>query len=494
MIEARISQDKLGQAVRIGAAASILGVTAQTIRNWVAQGRLNAVRHPINGYRLFSLSEINKLVAASSVAPQVAVKGAGEEYVNPISYHWQAGKGIRTVLFPDGRPVVSQVESRRRVKDYGAQHYELDWLRSKRLPEPASLGRRVRVGDAFSGGGIFSLGVDEGLRAAGLVPVHAFGLDFDGDAIATFRHNFPTSVALHEDVIAIANGTVGAAETREEKAFLRSIGGGLDVLVAGPPCQGHSDLNNHTRREDPKNNLYFSTVRLSELLQPTFVIVENVPGVVHDRQGVVSRTSEALTRLGYEVSTSLVDLRRLGVPQARKRFVLVASRRGAFDIEQALAAQASEVRPVEWALADLQASYNEAVTYESSASHSAENRRRIDFLFENGLFELPNAERPPCHRDKTHSYVSVYGRMRWDKPAPTITGGFGSTGQGRFVHPLERRTLTPHEACRLQFVPDFFDFPTVTGRRAMQQIIGNAAPPKLSQAIVLGAALQGVLL
>jgi DNA (cytosine-5)-methyltransferase 1 len=229
------------------------------------------------------------------------------------------------------------------------------------------------------------------------------------------------------------------------------------------------------------------------LLQPEFVLVENVPGVIHDKGQVVQRTAEGLEDLGYYVNSSLVELIDIGVPQKRKRFVLVASRKGALDIESALSMSSGEIRPVSWAISDLQNFYDESTIYNSSATHSKENQRRINYLFDNELFDLPNEERPPCHRDKPHSYVSVYGRMRWDRPAPTITGGFGSTGQGRFVHPLCRRTLTPHEAFRLQFGPDYFRFPNSTGRRSMQQIIGNAAPPKLSQAIVLGAAIQGVL-
>lgn len=491
--------DELTGTVRIKAAASMLGVTPQTVRNWVASGRLPSIRHPMNGYRLFKVQDIEQMLASvdcNILGEDRSPNNLKSEIETPaaITYARQGELGIRTVTLEDGRSVSTSLPSVSGLGAYGASHYERDWLRLNHTPESPMLGRRVRVGDAFCGGGIFSLGVDEALRAVGMVPVHAFGLDFDVDAINTFRRNFSASVALHQDIASLISGEPGVAETGEERRFLDTIGGGVDILVAGPPCQGHSDLNNHTRRQDPKNDLYFSVVRLAELLQPAFILIENVPGVVHDRGAVVKRTADALEILGYSVTSSLVDLIQIGVPQKRKRFVLVASKKGVVDIGKALELHASDVRPLSWAIDDLVDLYNDAEIYNSSASHSSENRRRIDYLFDQDLHELPNSERPPCHRDKPHSYVSVYGRMWWDKPAPTITGGFGSTGQGRFVHPLFRRTLTPHEACRLQFVPDYFQFPETTGRRAMQQIIGNAAPPKLSQAILLGAAIQGVLL
>lgn len=122
--------------------------------------------------------------------------------------------------------------------------------------------------------------------------------------------------------------------------------------------------------------------------------------------------------------------------------------------------------------------------FNTASEHSLENKRRIEYLFENNLFELPNSERPDCHRLKPHSYKSVYGRMYWDRPAPTITRGFGSTGQGRFVHSLLKRTITPHEAARIQFFPDFFNFGDLR-RRQYQDVIGNAVPSKLSYLLAL---------
>jgi DNA (cytosine-5)-methyltransferase 1 len=80
----------------------------------------------------------------------------------------------------------------------------------------------------------------------------------------------------------------------------------------------------------------------------------------------------------------------------------------------------------------------------------------------------------------------VYGRMRWEEPAPTMTGGFLTMGQGRFVHPKRRRTITAHEGARIQFIPDFFDFSSLADSRALlTETIGNAVPPKLSYVIAL---------
>lgn len=367
------------------------------------------------------------------------------------------------------------------------------WLTAPTKPKPSSKAKSMLIGDAFCGGGIFSLGIEEGLRRSGFNVKHSFGIDFEPDAIRAYEHNFSESVAKLADVADIIDGVIGSPATTNERLFQREVGKKLDVLIGGPPCQGHSDLNNHTRRNDAKNELYFSMGRLAELFKPQIVIIENVPGVAHDKGGVVQLTTRCLLELGYFVSTQVIDLRQIGVPQKRRRFVLVATKRESFDFEGALASKRVEARPTSWALQDLLAAYDEFSTYNSSSVHSPENKRRIDYLFEHNLYDLPNSERPPCHRDKKHSYGAVYGRMRWDDAAPTITGGFGSTGQGRFVHPKSRRTLTPHEACRLQFVPDYYSFPAALGRRSMQQIIGNAAPPRLGQFIIESAVMQELL-
>jgi DNA (cytosine-5)-methyltransferase 1 len=126
------------------------------------------------------------------------------------------------------------------------------------------------------------------------------------------------------------------------------------------------------------------------------------------------------------------------------------------------------------------------------AAPAADSRARMEYLFAHDAYELPDALRPACHRDKPHTYRSIYGRLRWDRPAQTITRGFYSMCMGRYVHPERARTLTAHEAARLQFFPDSFDFGPVTSRTALARIIGNAVPMKLSYVAALELLADGI--
>ncbi len=169
--------------------------------------------------------------------------------------------------------------------------------------------------------------------------------------------------------------------------------------------------------------------------------------------------------------------------QRRRRFVLLASALAAVDPQTVLEGLTAPMaghrdRTVKWAIKDLLSVDSESA-FDTPSGVSEDNVARMAVLFdENRFTTLPNEHRPECHRDGDHSYVSVYGRLRWGRPAQTITTGFGSMGQGRFVHPQRRSTLTPHEAARLQTFPDWFDFGGVR-RGVLATTIGNAVPPLL---------------
>jgi DNA (cytosine-5)-methyltransferase 1 len=368
------------------------------------------------------------------------------------------------------------------------------FLRSLEKPVVADNASAIRVVDLFAGCGGMTVGLVEAARRAGARVDVRLAVDSDADVLKVYGANLAGAHTRASDVIALFDAQPGAAPSATEAEIAKSVGR-CDVLLGGPPCQGHSDLNNHTRRDDPKNALYLVMARAAEVLKPTVVVIENVAPVQWDRSGVVAKTKAALEEAGYATDGRVIDLRRVGVPQRRRRYLLIASRVTTIVPSAILDAVDAAMkdhpdRTVDWAIRDLE-NVEAETTFDTASRTSPENARRISYLFSKGLVNLPNEERPVCHKDKSHSYNSMYGRLSWNKPAQTITTGFGSMGQGRYVHPSKRRTITPHEAARLQTFPDWYDFGTDTRRGVLAKVIGNAVPPLLM--VDLGASLVPLL-
>lgn len=370
-----------------------------------------------------------------------------------------------------------------------SEAYDYAWLRSSRHLSPARNGAsEISCVDLFSGCGGLSLGVREACHASGRHFRPLLAMDSNPHALAVYKANFEPKLALSDDLTLYIDGEIGDQITDSEQALLQRLGS-VDILVAGPPCQGHSNLNNHTRRNDDRNDLYQRVARFVEIAEPNWVIVENVATVVHDLRGAQSRTRETLERRGYFCDEVTVNLSQIGVPQLRKRHVLVASRFGNTDIAGIIARHSVDrPRSVSWAINDL-VDHPADTLMDSPRKLSAENYRRIEWLFANGQYDLPNDLRPNCHKGE-HTYYAMYGRLHPDKPTNTITTGFGSPGQGRYIHPTRPRTLTAHEAARLQMFPDYFDFSAAGSYKALSKMIGNAVPMKLSYLLTL-ALLRG---
>ena len=368
-------------------------------------------------------------------------------------------------------------------KQDAAAIYDQSWLAAKTRPFVENATETVRAIDLFCGCGGLTLGIQEACRALNLEFRPVFASDINSAALSLYCRNFNPLHFDSKPIEAHIDGGLGCSLTKAEKVFKKTVGP-VDIIVAGPPCQGNSDLNNHTRRNDPKNLLYLRAVRSIEVLKPHSAIIENVPGVLHEAHSVLQIAVSHLESIGYNVCFGVLPMKEIGVPQNRKRMFLLATKKAQLSIEEIASLNHREERSLAWACKDLLPFYDESSTFNSSANHSVVNKKRIHYLFEHDLHDLPNSQRPDCHRLKEHGYTAVYGRMYWDIPAPTITGGFGSCGQGRFVHPLRERTLTPHEAARVQCFPDFFDFSGVK-RRELQQIIGNAVPSKAGYVVSL---------
>ena len=366
---------------------------------------------------------------------------------------------------------------------------DLQFLQSVDRPEYERGHSSLSVVDLFAGCGGMTLGVAEAARRAGIAVDVPLAVDFAEAPTRVFAAAFPKASVERESVEEFFDGEVrdpltqteGRTVERVRKAIGREK---LDLLVGGPPCQGHSDLNNHSRRDDPRNAFYVRMARAAEVLAPRAVVIENVPAVVHDKGGVVDITRSVLADAGYLVADDIIRLDRLGVPQKRRRHLLLAVRDGWADpasVLKSLEVDTDEARDLSWAIEDLMAQEGDR-PFHTAGRLSDVNRGRIDYLFDMNVDDLPNQLRPTCHQGD-HSYVSMYGRLSWSLPAQTITSGYGSMGQGRYVHPESRRTLTPQEAARLQFFPDWFPFDVVSKRGAWAEMIGNAVPPKLTMAL-----------
>jgi DNA (cytosine-5)-methyltransferase 1 len=358
------------------------------------------------------------------------------------------------------------------------------FLRRSARPGYENLRPTVRVADLFCGCGAMSLGMAEAARRVGLGIKISMALDNDEDAVAVYRSNFPGADARCSSVEEIFDGQLGKKKTRNEEAALENSGP-IDILMGGPPCQGSSDLNNHTRRNDPRNALYIRMARAAWVLNPRLVILENVPSIRHDVGKVLDITIRDLKRIGFKTHDLIIDMATLGAPQRRRRHILFACRDPRIDPQSVLASLSvrcakHSARSVGWAIGDLVDTNGHL--FDMPSGSTPKNIKRIAFLFRKNLYDLPNNQRPLCHRSD-HSYRSMYGRLRWEEPAQTVTTGFGSMGQGRYVHPTRPRVITPHEAARLQMLPDFFSFHATRSRGAIAKMIGNCVPPSLGVAI-----------
>lgn len=408
---------------------------------------------------------------------------------HPVEVYRLSASGksaIRACRLPSGRTVTSVIRLGAPTLEGQSPQAAFDqaFLRRRTARTEPVGSHSVRVVDLFCGCGGLSLGAREACLATGRHFVAVAAVDWCSDCLGVYRRNFHPLRWHSCDINSLLDGDLGAVPTEKEREFAGDLGR-VDLLLAGPPCQGNSDLNNHSRREDSRNGLYKRVARFVEIVHPQHVLIENVPTVVHGKERAVGRSVHTLRKLGYHVDHGTVDLASLGVPQRRKRHVLFASRSRLLAVSDiSRRHRVGEERTVAWAISDLEDEPLKG-TFTQPSAHTEENLSRIRFLHENGLYDLPNQLRPHCHRDADHSYRSMYGRLHHDAPAQTITSGFTSPGQGRYIHPARLRTLTPHEAARLQFFPDSFDFSSAEKRTALARMIGNAVPMKLSYVLCL---------
>lgn len=351
--------------------------------------------------------------------------------------------------------------------------------------------KNLKFVDVFSGCGGLSAGVKLAGESAGYDVSPCCAVDLSKSALSVYGQNFETASTVQADIYDVIDFQVRRAGGEPRFAFppelchprLRGLTD-VDLLLGGPPCQGNSNLNNHSRNKDPRNLYYLAMPALAAAIRPSAIVIENVPEVIRANKRVVEQTSALLRSLGYFTYECVLSAERFGVPQRRRRHFLIAS---AIEMPCAQIAESYESESAVTAGQVLQAPRIDGDPLDAPATLSLENQARIDYLFDNDLYDLPNHQRPKCHRNG-NTYPSVYGRINPNSPATTVTGGFMTPGRGRYIHPYERRGLTLREGARLQSFPEWYSF-MVDGelpasRTEMAQMIGDSVPPLLARIAV----------
>lgn len=265
--------------------------------------------------------------------------------------------------------------------------------------------------------------------------------------------------------------------------------GAETTLLAGcAPCQPFSTYSQSARRgskhKDWELLTFFSNLVVE--IQPTLVTMENVPPLI--KQKVFKDFVESLLRNGYYVDYSIVDGRSIGLPQKRQRLVLLASSLGPIKIPTTSRPLVT-VRQIIGSLPPISAgSSHPDDPLHASASLSELNLARIRHSKPGGTWrDWPKHLLAECHiRDTGSTYPSVYGRMEWDQPSPTITTQCYGFGNGRFGHPEQDRAISLREAAMIQSFPRTYAFApkgTNINFNKLGRLIGNAVPVLLGEHI-----------
>lgn len=319
-------------------------------------------------------------------------------------------------------------------------------------------------------------GLTYGLQKAGIT-VNA-GLDIDGSCRYAYEKNCEATF-IEADIKDLSFPDISTYFNDAE----------YRILVGCAPCQPFSS---HTakiksRQPDSKWNLIDEFLRIILEGQPEIISMENVPQLMD--KSVYRKFKRELTDAGYKIADGVISCSDFGVPQKRCRLVMLASLLGEIDMPKS---EAEEPKTVRQAIGHL-CSLENGQSSETDPLHICSrlepiNLKRIQASKPGGSWrDWPTELLPDCYKkDSGLSYGSVYGRMQWDKPAPTLTTQFYRYGTGRYGHPEQDRALSLREGAILQTFPEQYQFVAPGERAAFTKIgrqIGNAVPPYLASAI-----------
>lgn len=313
-----------------------------------------------------------------------------------------------------------------------------------------------------------------GLRQSGIDVIA--GVDAEPLVKKTFEENNPGTAFILADIKRLrSNYFERHFEVRRNDDDL--------ILVGCSPCQYYSVINTERTHSIKTKNLLLSFWRFVEYYRPGFVLVENVPGIESAKDTVLPKFLQKLTAIGYTFKKKVVDLSYYGVPQSRKRFSLIATR---LDVPLSLPAPDEHQSLVEEFIGvangfpSIPAGHHDNSPFMHTCSGlNDKSLKRLRLTPHNGGSRLVWANNPElqlkCYEGKDNSFRDNYGRMWWNRPAPTITTKFFSVSSGRFSHPDEDRPISIREGATLQTFPTNYIF-YASSIFVAAKMIGNAVP------------------
>lgn len=341
---------------------------------------------------------------------------------------------------------------------------------------------KPKVIDLFAGVGGLSLGFE----MAGFDVLLAN--EYDVSIASAYQLNHPNTQMIVGDITSLDL----------DKTF-GSYKGQVDVIVGGPPCQGFSQKGQRKTIHDERNFLFKYYVKVVDLVRPKYFVMENVPNLLTSEGGFFKQELENLfNEMGYSLSMGVLNASDYGVPQNRRRAVIIGKRDGT---APSLPAASPDGVTIWDAISDLaflesgegaetqkyplppQSEYEKKMRNGATQLCNHVATKHSDIALERLRMIPPNAGRevlPEEHLTKS-IYSGTWTRMRKDEISVTITTRFDTPSSGKFTHPYLHRAITVREAARIQSFPDTFVF---TGNKSSQmKQVGNAVPPLLAKAV-----------